>query len=35
LSRHRRGSDVEAPGGRLGDKIDARTCGHTPQYPGA
>src|SRR5216683_5308428 len=36
LSRHRGGSDVEALGSRLGDKIDARTCGYAPQqYPGA
>src|SRR5437867_7204945 len=36
LSRHRGGSDVEALGSRLVDKIDARTCGYTPQqYPGA
>ena len=30
LSRHCRGSDVEARGGRLRDRIDARICGFSP-----
>jgi hypothetical protein len=38
---HCRGSEVEAPGGRLRDRIDAPICGYRPQrylrvarYPG-